>query len=238
MNMSAIGVALEVPNESFLLLNIADTIVCGIWLFILFGFGKRIFARILPAYGSDGHARSTTEFDERMHKKSLIGLLLSAAVLAAAAGISQLLIHQISEMIVILSITTIALILSRVRSVNTLKGSYGLGNYLLLVFCVIIGTLADFQKIITTGPQILTFVIAIVIMVLMLHVFIARMLRVDVDSFLVASTAGLFGPAFIAPVANAIRQPSLIPLGIAASILGFAIGNYAGLGLYLLLTSF
>jgi uncharacterized membrane protein len=47
--------------------------------------------------------------------------------------------------------------------------------------------------------------------------------------------AGIFGPAFIIPTAKAIKNESVILIGIATGLLGYAIGNYLGFGLYELL---
>ena len=55
-------------------------------------------------------------------------------------------------------------------------------------------------------------------------------LAIDRDTLMVASTAAFFGPVFVAQVAAAIRNPSLLAPGIAVGLLGFAIGNYLGLG--------
>jgi len=43
--------------------------------------------------------------------------------------------------------------------------------------------------------------------------------------------AGVFGPAFIIPVAKALKNDEIILPGILCGILGYAIGNYLGIGL-------
>ena len=59
--------------------------------------------------------------------------------------------------------------------------------------------------------------------------------RIDRDTVIIASTAAIFGPAFIGPVANAIGNRDIIAMGIALGLIGYAIGNYFGLGLAYLL---
>jgi uncharacterized membrane protein len=58
---------------------------------------------------------------------------------------------------------------------------------------------------------------------------------VDRDTLIITSTAAIFGPAFIAPVAQAIGNREIIPIGIALGLIGFAIGNYLGMGLAFIL---
>lgn len=229
MNMSAIGLALEVEEETFLVLNIAETIVGGIWLFFLLGLSKRFFSLFLRSNQEEDISINDTDFDDRVRTESWKGFVISFVILAFSAGLSFLIAGKMSELIVILSITTLGLIASRIPQIRSLRGSYGIGNYLLLVFCVSIGTLADLTKMLSAGPDILIFVLFIFFFLMIGHTLLAKAFNIDVDSFIISSTAGIYGPAFIAPVANAIRNPSLIAIGIALTIVGFAVGNYLGL---------
>jgi uncharacterized membrane protein len=60
---------------------------------------------------------------------------------------------------------------------------------------------------------------------------LCALFRIDADTAIIASTAAVFGPPFVGPVANAIRNREIVAGGIATGVLGLAIGNYAGLGL-------
>ena len=57
----------------------------------------------------------------------------------------------------------------------------------------------------------------------------------DQDTLIITSTAAIFGPAFIGPVANAIGNRGIITIGIALGLIGYGIGNYLGLGLSFIL---
>ena len=52
---------------------------------------------------------------------------------------------------------------------------------------------------------------------------------------IITSTAAIYGPAFIGPVANAIKNRDMIVPGITMGLLGYAIGNYIGIGIAMLL---
>jgi uncharacterized membrane protein len=45
---------------------------------------------------------------------------------------------------------------------------------------------------------------------------------------LITSTAGIFGPAFIGPVAERLRNREVIVPGLTCGLVGYAIGNYLG----------
>ncbi len=64
----------------------------------------------------------------------------------------------------------------------------------------------------------------------LLHYLLAILFRVDRDTLIITSTAAIFGPAFIGPVANAIGNKGIIPIGIALGLIGYAIGNFLGIG--------
>lgn len=234
-NLSAIGLAVEVSPELFVVLNATDLLFGGIWLVILLSIAKPIFGKILPSNTLIDSDLQNFELDEKLYPSSLIALLLSGVILGISVGFSFLIHQKIHEVLVILSISTLGIVASLYAPIRTLKGSYGMGNYLLLVFCLAVGSIAKFEKVWDTGFYIVAFVGLLMLSTLLLHFLLSWIFKIDVDTFLISSTAGLFGPAFIAPVANAIRNPLIISLGIAVSILGFGIANYLGISMSYLL---
>ncbi len=230
-NLSAIGLAVEVSPELFVVLNATDLLFGGIWLAILLSVAKPIVGRVLSPNTLVENKLNHFDLDERLYPSSLIALLLSGVILGISVGFSFLIHQKIHEVLVILSISTLGIVASLYALIRNLKGSYGMGNYLLLVFCLAVGSIAKFDKVWDMGFYIVAFVGLLMLSTLLLHFFFSWVFRIDVDTFLISSTAGLFGPAFIAPVANAIRNPLIISLGIAVSILGFGVANYVGISM-------
>jgi uncharacterized membrane protein len=70
---------------------------------------------------------------------------------------------------------------------------------------------------------------------IILHFLLATIFRIDRDTVIITSTAAIYGPAFIGPVANAIKNKEMIVPGITMGLLGYAIGNYIGIGIGMLL---
>jgi len=60
---------------------------------------------------------------------------------------------------------------------------------------------------------------------------------IDADTFLITSVAALMSPAFVPMVARSLGNPGILMSGMATGILGFAIGNYLGISVALLLAS-
>ncbi len=236
MNMSSIGIALDASDEAFVLLNAADMIWGGLLLLFLLTIAKPLYSKFLPVVVSANNQEMGQEMDDKVYLKgSSISFLLSAIIVGIGMALSFGILNSVNEIIIYLAVTALGIAASTSKYVQNLKGSFGLGNYLLYVFCVAVGSLANIQNMITTGPVIIALVGSVVFTSIALHLLMAWLLKIDVDSVMIASTAGLYGPPFIAPIAKAIGSPQLIPLGITLSLVGFAIGNYGGIMLAQLL---
>lgn len=236
MNMSSIGIALEASNEAFVLLNAADLMWGGLLLLFLLTIAKPLYAKFLPVVKSGVIAGSGQTMDDQIYLKgSTISFLFSAIIVGIGIAVSFGILNSMNEIIIYLAVTALGIGASTLKYVRTLPGSFGLGNYLLYVFCMAIGSLADIDYILVSGPIILGLVGTVVFFTIVIHLLLAKLMKIDVDSVIIASAAGLYGPPFIAPVAKAIGSPQLIPLGITLSLVGFAVGNYGGIAIAQLL---
>jgi uncharacterized membrane protein len=99
------------------------------------------------------------------------------------------------------------------------------------MFCVALGLLADFSTVLEKGGTVLYFMACIWLGVAGLHALLAYFFRIDRDTYLITSTAAIYGPIFIGQVATAIGNRDLVFSGIATGLIGYAIGNYAGYGI-------
>ena len=242
-NMSAIGLAVHVDEETFILLNSADLLMAGIYFLFLITFAKPFFRLFLPKFNgyndnknnsgkeistSDNEGFSSLSRSNKI-KNVLITLGLSFLVLGIAAAISFLLTGKLTEIIVILTITTVGIIVSFSPRIHNLKGNYETGEFMLLVFAVAMGSLANFQNLIADSSSILIYCAIVVFGSVILHTIFAIFFRIDSDTLIITATAAIYGPAFIAPVADAIKNREVIVAGISMGLLGNAIGNYLGL---------
>ena len=73
------------------------------------------------------------------------------------------------------------------------------------------------------------FVFGVLVSAVLLHVGLAAAFRLDADTTLMTSTAAIFGPAFIGPVAAAIKNRRLVAPGLTMGLMGIALGTYLGL---------
>ena len=240
-NMSAIGVALGVEEETFVLLNSADIVFSGIYFIFLLTIGKRILNLFLPSYKNKWNNNPTEAGKVQANKDSgtlrevISGLALSLLIVALALGLSLLITGKVSEPLVILGISTFAIAASFQQKIRRLPYTFSSANYLLLVFALAMGSMADFSELLSASTTLFFFCGFVVSGSVLLHFLLAFIFRIDRDTVIIASTAAIFGPAFIGPVANAIGNRDIIAIGITLGLIGYAIGNYLGLGIALLL---
>ena len=63
------------------------------------------------------------------------------------------------------------------------------------------------------------------------HALLARLFKVDVDTFIITSVAAICSPLFVPPVARALGNRAIITTGMTTGVIGFAVGNWLGLGI-------
>jgi len=130
---------------------------------------------------------------------------------------------------VLLGITTLGILASLSRRVRALRGTYEVGEYVLLIFCVAMGSLADLRLLSGGSMTLFLYVWLVMGLAIVIHSALSALLRIDVDSMLICSTATIYGPAQIGPVAAALKNRVLVGPGLTLALGGFALGNYLGL---------
>jgi uncharacterized membrane protein len=154
---------------------------------------------------------------------------LAVVCVAAAAGLSLALWGRVVPTVVVVGISFFALALSLAPRVRALVGAYELGELILLVFCVAVGTLCDIRAMIADAGTLVALFAAALVAAVLLHLAAARALRLGADVTLIASTAAIFGPAFVGPVASAMGRRALIGPGMLLALTGIAVGTPLGL---------
>jgi uncharacterized membrane protein len=252
-NMAAVGTALGVPESTFVALNAADLFVGALYLLLLLSIAQRLLARVLPApvrvgANDDPEVQATSDpFAVTPAAREVavaVAMALGVVLVVAAVAFGVLTPIVTGEPVldseafgtaVVLGITSLALGLSFVRRVREQPGTYATGQYLFLVFAVAIGTLANLRDLFASFTSVVPYIATVMVAAILLHVLLARLFRIDHDTAIITSTAAVFGPPFVGPVAVALRNPDVVPSGMTTGVLGLALGNYLGLAVAALL---
>lgn len=240
-NLAAIGTGLGISNEVFIILNACDLMLSAIYLLLLMTVAQKLALKFLPSFvPREKHDRDETFHYQRLQQmtpKRKIGLSLlsafgiSASIVAASVGFSILIDGKITAPSVILAVTTLSIGASFIKKVRFLPRTYEFGEYFLLVFCMGIGSISNFQEMLAASPQVLLYVTCVFTGTLSLHFLLSWIFRVDADTTLITSVAGIFGPAFIGPVASVLKNKDIVVSGLTTGLVGYAIANYLGLGM-------
>ena len=122
---------------------------------------------------------------------------------------------------------------SLVPYVNNIRKTFPLGMYFILVFSLVVASMADLGKMVGNGNSIVLlsiflFILLAVVGSLLLHAILSRLFGVNADDFIITSVALSMSPPFVPVVAAALKNKSVVLPGLIIGIIGYALGNYLG----------
>lgn len=235
-NLTAIGKILEIRDDAFITLNAVDVALGGMYLLIIMSVGVKILTKILKPFD-----HSLVQEDDMdilnwlklsFPKKVLhaVTLIVGCAIaIGISLGISKLLTGGESAGVIILILTVIALGFSFIQKVRHFEGSQELGHYFLLAFCVAVGSLANVNELLSGKVWFFVFTSCVMFGSIFLHFLCCYFLKIDRDTAIITSMAGIFGPAFIPPMSDVLKNRAILVSGITTGLVGIAVGNFAGL---------
>jgi len=240
-NLNAIGIALKVPNETLVLVNTAEMVFGGIYFLLLITVIKPFLSLFLRKYIPQG---IDVEEDKHIVKATktvtlikMIGLslLITFLILGISFGLVLLFFGKVNVAAFLIILTTLSLIGGQLSAIKKIHWKFEAADFLLLIFSFGIGLQIDLDNLLANGITIYILVGTVLIGTILVHYFLAWLMKIDVDTLMISSTAALYGPPFIAPIAKAINNRELIVYGVTLGLLGYILGNYLGLGIAWLL---
>ncbi len=245
-NMVSLKLALDVDPTSFVMANTYDMLVGAATIIFFITAGPRVFRAFLRPFkkitvhneteentmGAESFEDYSGMFKKNVLPRLLKGLGLAILILGASVGISILIFGAIKDPVVILTITTFAIIASLFTWVNRIEKTFQLGMYFVLIFSFLVASMADLGAIFSLGMlNLLGFVTWCYFGSLVLHLILSVIFRVDADNYLITTTAFVFSPPFVPVVAASLKNKEVIITGITVGIIGYVIGNYMGVAL-------
>jgi len=239
-NLASLKMMLNVTPDVYLITHTYDLLLGSIYLLFLITLGRPVFGKLLRPYHFGGKGAHLTmnqldgkdPYQDIFKKKTLIPLTgalgISVLIFAIGGGLSLLVPESAQMVIVILTITTLGILMSLVPSVNRIDKTFELGMYLILIFSLVVASMANLREFSGAAPGLFLYITYVVFGGLMLHVLFSRFVKVDADTVMVTSAALICSPPFVPVIAGAIRNREVIVSGLTVGILGYAIGNYLG----------
>lgn len=243
-NLAAIGTALNVNPNIFILTHTYDLIIGSLCLLFLMTIAQKVFHIFLPKFQVVHKAENLLHlndeqddmenFDPLFKRKSIPDLFkafgLSALIVAIGGGLSLLVPKPTDTIVAILTITTLGLTASLIKPINRLRSSFQLGMYLIIIFSLAVSSMADLSIIFQIEfLQLFIFVFYVVFGSIAIHVGLAYLFKIDADTTIISITALTYSPPFVPPVAGALKNKEIIITGLTIGILGYAFGTYLGI---------
>ncbi len=238
-NMAAVNRAIGAPVQLFNEMNPTDLFISGTYLLLILTFIPTLIRRLLPPFAKPSEMLDTQE-DTPHTPLTVISILQSFGwgllAVIIPAGLSFLIFGNLNESFLLIGLTCIGLGGALIPIVQRQIGTYELGEYFFLVFCLVMGTQIDIQALIGRAPVLLGFMATISLGSVALHILLAKWFKIDADTALITQVSGMYGPPFIGPVATRLENRDMVVSGLTLSVILLAVGNFIGLGIHALLT--
>jgi uncharacterized membrane protein len=241
INLAAIGTALRVSPTLYVAANTSDIVISGLYLLFLVTIGKKVIGAFLPAYRKPVGSAARIQVEEwgtykgffsRERFLPLLGALgLALLIFGVGAVFSLILPGQWGTITTILVITTLGIAASFITPIQRIRMTYQLGHYFILVFCLVVGSMADLGRLASSIPGVIGYVSVAIFGSLIVHVLLCAIFRIDTDTMIITSVAGICSPPFVPMVAAALKNRAVIVPGIITGIVGWVIGTYLGIGI-------
>ena len=252
INLASLQVMLDVPEETFVLLNSFDMAVSFLYLTFLLSVGIRLFRRWLPTDPIGPDTEPSAEsiqpggaeerpfqglFTRRGLRDAGVLLAADATIIGVSAGLGLLAGDGAFMTVLILSLTTLGIAASFWKPIKQRKYGYDIGMYFIYVFSIVVASMADLRNLSVGGSiGLLGYLAFVVFGSLLLQVILARLLRIDADTMTVSSVAYICSPPFVPMMAAAMNNRRVLAGGLAVGVVGYAAGNYLGFLIAHLLT--
>lgn len=259
-NMNAIGIAVGLDANMIGLAGTSDLIIGGIYFLFLITFARPVYAFFLDrkkkkhADTQEIVAENAVSEEEqkiideyaaeytlvKISGKKNIGKLILVILLAigcfgASAGIGYLIAGNMQDTlfmtILMLGVTAMGIGFSFWKPVKETKGTFQAGHYVILMFSLALSMSLDLSLLVASILPVLLYMSCVLLATAVLHLALCKICKIDSKTAIITSTAALYGPAFIPPVAEAIKSQDVMVPGLICGILGYALGTFLGIGL-------
>ncbi|HSV87580.1 MAG TPA: DUF819 family protein [Bacteroidales bacterium] len=244
-NLASIKMALDVSPNIYILTHTYDLIVGVFYLAFLITIGKVLFRKFLPKFQAytgltlSDNGNGKEPFFNVLRPANFFPLLKAIGITVVIAGIGgalSLVVPQNMVMaVVILTITTLAILVSLIPAINRISSTFDTGMYLILIFSIVVASMADIRNLGQISPALFGYITLAVFGSLFLHTILSKILKIDADTTMITSTALICSPPFVPVIAGALNNRQVVVTGITIGIIGYAIGNYLGITIAYLL---
>jgi uncharacterized membrane protein len=246
VNAAAIQAIFKVDHDRYMLMCSYDIIISFLYLVFLVSVGYKLFRWLYKEKRnttlSESEKRELYEQIAQNKRNPYEGLWTAEGLkeLGKIVGATILIIgisfaatipfdEGLFMTIFILMISTLGVACSFIKPVRNMKRSFDIGMYLIYIFSIAMASMADFSKFnFSEGVNLIYYLTIAVFGSLVLHAIFCRLMRIDADTMVVSSVSFINSPPFVPMMVAALKNKSVLIVGIGAGIVGYAVGNHFG----------
>lgn len=246
LNAAAIQSIFRVEEQAYIIMCSYDVVISFLYLVFLVSVGYKLFRKL---YGERTATDLSQEEREELERQiaeqkrnpyaglwsrkgrrelmRIVGVTLLVVAISALATLPFP--SEWFMVIFILTLSTLGVACSFIKSVRRLERSFDIGMYLIYIFSIAMASMADFSKLnLTEGINQILFLCIAVFGSTLLHALFCRIMRVKADAMVASSVAFINSPPFVPMMVVAMKNKSVLIVGLGAGIIGYAAGNYFG----------
>lgn len=246
VNAAALQNIFKVDQTAYTIMCGYDVIISFLYLIFLVSVGYKFFRWL---YGEKQtttlSAEERRELEEQIAQQKrnpyvglwskagmrelgkIVGFAAIVVILAAAATLPFS--EEWFDLVFFLSISTLGIVFSFLKPVQRLERSFDIGMYLIYIFSIAMASMADFSKLnLSEGLNQIGFLMIAVFGSMLLHALFCRIMRIKADAMVASSVAFINSPPFVPMMVMAMKNKSVLIIGLGAGIVGYAAGNYFG----------
>ena len=240
-NLASLKMALGVDSDTYVLVSAYSTVMSAVYLFFVIIAGKKVLRLFMPDFKydktkEDGDIKIENHDNElflglfrKDNMKNLgLAMLITVGIIAAGAGIAMLFPKDMFQSMFILAISLLSVLASMNRKVRSIKRTFELGTYFILIFSLAVASQVSFATLSQVDGNLFLFVTVATIGALVFHVLLSAIFRIDTDTTLTTSISLICSPPFAPVMGSALKNRAVIGPGIAVGLFGYAIVTYFG----------
>ena len=246
LNAAALQSIFKVDEQAYVIMCSYDIVISFLYLVFLVSVGFKLFRRLYgqkttTSLSAEDRAELERQIAEQKRNPyeglwskegmrelgKIVGVTLLLVALSAACTLPFP--GEWFMVIFILVLSTLGVVCSFFKPIRNLKRSFDIGMYLIYIFSIAMASMADFSKLnLSEGVNQILFLCVAVFGSTLMHALFCRFMRVDADSMVASSVAFVNSPPFVPMMVVAMKNKSVLIVGLGAGIVGYALGNHFG----------
>lgn len=237
-NLASLKMMLDVDADTYVLMHTYDMAISAAYLAFLMTIGKKLFRGFLKPFPMQNRMEDLRDYDGKDPYKGMLKRekfvpilgagLVAILIFAIGGGLSLLLPSSLQMVVVILTITTLGIGASLIPKINKIEKTFEAGMYLILIFSLVVSSMADISKFAGLTPGLFLFVTLAIFGSLAVQTLLSKVFKIDADTMMITSTALVCSPPFVPVISGALDNKQVIVPGLTVGIIGYAVGNYLG----------